>query len=104
MKIRSLGQWLFAYLPIRFTVPFLALMAWYLFYIWPWLFELFYPDQYGSALSDALGEFIDTHIKPRWVQTLNLEPAADALGVLILLLAGVLVFYNVAALLYQLIR
>ena len=37
--VRTIVQWLFVYLPVRFTVPFIGLLAWFLFYLWPWLLD-----------------------------------------------------------------
>ena len=105
MKLRAVGQWLFVYLPVRFTVPFLSLLAWYLFYMWPWLLDLFFPaDPQGDIRDTIRTTIINQFLPTQLLDELNLGPAVDAAGVLLLLLAGILVVYNIAALIYRLDR
>ena len=105
MKLRTVGQWLFVYLPVRFTVPFLALLAWYLFYLWPWLLDLFFPgDPHGDIRDTIRTTIINQFLPKQLIDELNLGPAVDAAGVLLLLVAGVLVVYNIAALIYRVDR
>lgn len=104
MKIQTLARWLFVYLPVRFTVPFMALMAWFLFYLWPWLLDLFFPKDPAIDVRDTVRQWVENQIVPAWIDTLNLRPAKDSLGVLLLLGIGILVMYNLAAMMYQIIR
>ena len=105
MKMKAVLQWLFVYLPVRFSLPFLGLLTWFLFYIWPWLLDLAFPSDGGKEdIRHMVRSWLVQHLVPGWIETLNLTPAAKAAAVLALLLAGILVVYNVAALWYQLIR
>src|SRR3989442_217136 len=105
MRIVTILQWLFVYLPVRFTVPFLSLLAWFLFYLWPWLLDIFFPaDPQGDIRDTIRTTIINQFLPGKLIDELNLGPAVDAAGVLILLLAGVLVVYNIAALMYRINR
>lgn len=104
MRIQTIVRWLFVYLPVRFTVPFVGLMAWFLFYLWPWLLDLFFPGDASIDLRDTIRQWVVKQIVPTWVDTLNLTPAVNALVVLLLLGLGILVIYNLAAIWYRLIR
>lgn len=105
MRMKTVAQWLFVYLPVRFTVPFLGLLAWYLFYLWPWVLDLFFPSETNVIdVRDTVRNLLKAWFVPKWIDVLNLTPAAQALGVIALLVIGILVVYNVAALWYQGIR
>jgi predicted acylesterase/phospholipase RssA len=108
MNIVTVFRWIFVYLPKRFTVPLLALAAWYLFYIWPWTLAVFFPTaeviENKGDIRTRLYDFAREKVNPGWVRTLNLTPAAKAVGVLLVLLVGLLFVYNVAALWYRLTR
>jgi len=104
MKIKAILQWLFVYLPVRFTVPFLGLLAWFLFYLWPWLLDVVFPVEPTNDIRDTLRAWLAEWLLPGWIDVLNLRPAAKAAAVLALLGGGLLLVYNLAALWYQGIR
>jgi predicted acylesterase/phospholipase RssA len=104
MKIKTVVRWLFVYLPVRFTVPFVGLLAWYFFYIWPWLIDLFFPDEDRNSLTDMVRKWFVEHVVPDWIHIVNLDSAATAAAVLLLLAAGILVIYNIASVWYQVVR
>jgi predicted acylesterase/phospholipase RssA len=104
MKLRTIFQWLFVYLPLRFTIPFLGLLAWFLFYLWPWLLDLFFVPGVKHDFRDAVRGWFLHWLVPGWIEALNLTPAAEAAAILALLAAGLLLAYNLSALCYGLIR
>ena len=104
MRIITILKWLFVYLPVRFTVPFLGLLAWFLFYLWPWLLEVVFPVERTNDIRDTIRLWLVQWFVPGWIDVLNLRPAAKAVAILGLLGVGLLVVYNVAALWYQGIR
>ena len=105
MMIKTILQWLFVYLPVRFTIPFMGLLAWFLFYLWPWLLDdVVFPSEMSNDVRDRVRSAIEQWLIPGWIEALNLTSAAKAAAILGLLAAGVLLMYNLAALCYQLIR
>ncbi len=104
MKLRSILKWMFQYLPVRFSLPFIGLLAWFLFYLWPWLLDVVFPSDPAKDVRDTLRAWVEQWLVPGWVDVLNLTPAAKAFAVLTLLGAGVLGAYNLAAVWYQAIR
>ena len=89
MKIATFIKWTFVYLPKRFSIALLLLVLWFLLVAWP---KIIY--EWDLSRLEL----------PWWIKFLNLEPAARALSTLLVLFAGLLLMYNLAAFFYRLTR
>lgn len=92
--MRLLFEWLFKRLPLRFSLPLVALLAGYLALAFPALIYRTLP-----RLAESASERFGLDFIPRW-----LADILWSLSTLALLLIGILAAYSIAALLYRWIR